>query len=119
MFHKVPRDIFSEPGLVAYIDPKLRSHIFFEANIAIYHTTEVVYRPNWNNNGEHIGGGCIMSAVVGRHGYVTMHSHIKPTGDDVFNDSEVIWGSRQEAVGLLKEAILQFIQYFPQSRDLV
>jgi hypothetical protein len=115
----VPRDIFNEPGLVAYVDPKLCNHSFFEAHIAIYHTAEVVYRPNWNNDGEHMAGGCIMNAVVGRGGHVSMHSHVKATDANTFNDSEMIWGSRQAAIVLLKEAALQFIQYFPQPGEPV
>jgi carbonic anhydrase/acetyltransferase-like protein (isoleucine patch superfamily) len=115
----MPRDIFSEPGLVAYIDPKLCNRIFFVAHIAIYHTAEIVYRPNWNNDGEHMVGGCIMNAVVGRHGHVSIHSHVKATDNNAFNDSEMIWGSRQAAVNLLREAALQFIQYFPNPGDPV
>jgi hypothetical protein len=119
LFHRTPRDIFSEPGLVAYVDPKLCNHSFFEAHIAIYHTAEVVYRPNWNNDGEHMAGGCIMNAVVGRGGHVSIHSHLKARDNNIFDDSEMIWGSRQAAIVLLKEAALQFIQYFPQPGEPV
>jgi hypothetical protein len=118
LFHRTPRDIFNEPGLVAYINPKLCNRSFFEAHIAIYHTNEIVYRPNWNNDGEHMAGGCIMHAVV-RHGAVSMHSHIIARDNNVFDDSETVWGARQAAIGLLREAVRQFIQYFPQPGEPV
>lgn len=112
-FSNTPRDIFNEPGLVVYVDPKLVNHQYFEAHISIYNTAEVTYRPNWNNNGEHMTGGCILNATVGAHGHISLHSHVKATDANTFNDSEMIWGSRQAAIHLLKEAALQFIQYFP------
>jgi hypothetical protein len=98
---------------VAYVNPKLVNRRFFEAHISIYNTTEVTYRPNWNNDGEHMSGGCILNATVGTHGHVGLNSHVKATDTNTFNDSEMIWGSRQAAVNLLREAALQFIQYFP------
>ena len=113
LFSRTPRDIFSEPGLVAYVNPKLVNRQYFEAHISIYNTAEVTYRPNWNNIGEHMTGGCILNAAVGTHGYVNINSAVKSTDANVFNDSEMIWGSRQAAVNLLREAALQFIQYFP------
>ena len=112
-FHYTPKEIFSEPGLVAYVNPKLLNRQYFEAHISIYNTAEVTYRPNWNNDGEHMSGGCILNATVGRHGYVGINSAVKSTEANVFNDSEMTWGSRQAAVNLLREAALQFIQYFP------
>ena len=114
LFHRAPREVFSEPGLVAYVDPKLIHQTHFEAHISIYNTSEVTYRPNWNNDGEHMSGGCILNATVGKYGHVSMHSHIKATDANAFNDAEMTWGSRQAAINLLKEAALQFIQYFPQ-----
>ena len=54
-----------------------------------------------------------MNAVVGRYGYVSIHSQVKARDNNIFDDSEMIWGSRQAAIALLKEAALQFIQYFP------
>jgi hypothetical protein len=114
MFHYTPREIFSEPGLVAYINPKLVHQTYFEAHISIYNTSEVTYRPNWNNEGEHMSCGCILNAVIGTQGHVSIHSHVKATDNNIFDDSEIIWGSRQAAIALLKEAALQFIQYFPQ-----
>lgn len=113
LFYKTPKEIFIGPGLVAYIDPKLVERRYFEGHISIYNTAEVTYRPNWNLDGEHMTGGCILNATVGTSGYVSMHSAIKATENNVFNDSEVIWRSRQAAVNLLREAALQFIQYFP------
>lgn len=117
LFHRTPRDIFNEPGLVVYINPKLVNRQYFEAHISIYNTAEVTYRPSWNNDGEYMSGGCILDATVGVSGYVSLHSAVKATESNTFNDSEMIWGSRQAAVELLKEAALQFIQYFPNPRN--
>lgn len=114
LFGRTPKELFNEPGLVAYVDPKLVNHQYFEAHISIYNTTEVTYHPNWDNTYEYMTGGCILNGTVGRNRYVSMHTHIKETNANAFNDSEIIWGSRQAAIALLKEATLQFIQYFPQ-----
>lgn len=118
-FSYTPRDIFSEPGLVAYINPKLVEHKYFEAHISIYNTAEVGYRSNWNGVGEHMTGGCILNATAGTLGYVSIHSAIKSTERNTVNDSGAVWHSRQEAISLLREAILQFRQYFPYPENLV
>ena len=46
-------------------------------------------------------------------GHVNIDTVVKARENRAFDDSEATWNSRAAAINLLKEAVIEFRQYFP------
>ena len=114
MFGRTPKEFFfQEPGLIAYINPKVMKSIYFVGEIYIYDPRRARYatRSYWHDETEFLDcNGCMLTAVYNKGLYVrgTINDiATKPAGE---LDRE--WQDLEDALQLLRTAAETYKQYF-------
>lgn len=117
MFHRTPKEFFfQEPGLIAYINPRVKKAIYFVGEIYIYDPRRARYatRQYWHDETEFLDySGCMLNAVYDCKS-LYIHSSINDINTKPAGEVDREWHNLEDALQLLRVAAETYKQYFIQ-----
>jgi hypothetical protein len=116
LFNRTPKEFFfQEPGLIAYINPKVMKSIYFVGEIYIYDPRRARYVTNdyWHDDTEFLQlNGCVLTAVYNKGLYI--NSTIRDMATKSPGEVDSAWRDLEDALHLLYLAAETYKEYFIQ-----